>query len=310
MLDHDAGAAGEREVGQQPGDAHPTILGAVRVTFVGREADHRPWVLGAPAGDVVPAFADVGAGLDAVRETRPDVVVVFTPREVDGAALAAETGARTLAVVTDTGFAPGVEDVWTPDGELPSADALPAGYDRVLATDPLLARAAGAWRSAPLPVDDARFADVVAATGEPRVVFCGEPTEWRSYWLPDLVEHYGLVVAAPGEPAFHRATVGLCLRADRRRPEFPAHALLHLAAGRLLLTEPLRPLRGLEPGLDHVEVREPIDALHVLHQVRRRPAAFEHVRLRARIRMEQFRASVLWPRILADLRADVAAYAR
>ncbi|MCW2983160.1 MAG: hypothetical protein JWR63_730 [Conexibacter sp.] len=281
------------------------------MTFVGREADHRPWVLSAPAGDVVPAFVDAAAGLDAVRETRPDAVVVFTPRELDGAALGAETGARTLAVVTDTGFAPGVEDVWTPEGELPAApaDALPAGYDRVLATDPLLARAAGAWRSAPLPVDDARFADVVPATGAPRIVFHGEPTEWRSYWLGDLVEHYGLLHAAPGDPDFDRATVGLCLRADRQAPEFPAHALLHLAAGHLLLTEPLRPLRGLEPGLDHVEVREPIDALHVLHQVRRRPAAFEHVRMRARIRMEQFRASVMWPRILADLQADVAAYA-
>ncbi|HWI72017.1 MAG TPA: hypothetical protein VNT55_08690, partial [Baekduia sp.] len=146
----------------------------------------------------------------------------------------------------------------------------------------------------------------------PRIVFRGAATEWRSFWLPDLVEHYGLVHVEPGAPfddAFAAATVGLCLREDRKLPEFPADALLHLAAGRLLLTEPLRPPRGLEPELDHVEVREPIDALHVLHQVRRRPAAFEHVRLRARIRMEQFRASVVWPRILADLKADVAAYA-
>jgi hypothetical protein len=286
----------------------------VRVTFLGREVDHRPWVLSAPAGDVVPAFVAHDAGVDAVRATRPDAIVVFTPREVDGAALSAETGARTLAVVTGTGFAPGVDDVWSAgDDAVPAAGALPAGYDRVLATDPLLARAAGAWRSAPLPVDDARFAEVVPVTGAPRILFHGEPTEWRSFWLPDLVRHYGLVHVTPGDDgfdaAFAAANVGLCLRADRARPELPATALLHLAAGHLLLTEPLRPPRGLEPGLDHVEVREPIDALHVLHQVRRRPAAFEHVRIRARIRMEQFRASVVWPRILADLDADVAAYA-
>ena len=279
----------------------------MRVTFLGREIDHRPWVMSAPAGDVVPSFVPVGETLDGPA----DVVVVLAPGEVDGAALKEATGdALTLAVVADTGFAPGVEDVWTPDGALAEPPALPAGFDRVLCTDPLLARAAGAWRSAALPVDDARFADVVPASGDPRVVFHGADTEWRSFWLPELVEHYGLVHVAPGDPfddAFAAASVGLCLREDRKRPQFPADALLHLAAGRLLLTEPLRPPRGLEPELDHVEVREPVDALHVLHQVRRRPAAFEHVRIRARIRMELFRASVVWPRILADLKADVAA---
>jgi hypothetical protein len=290
------------------------ILGAVRVTFLGREIDHRPWLLSAPAGDVVPAFVPDDAGIDAVRATRPDAVVVFAP-EPDGAALRAETGALTLAVVTDR-FAPGIDDVWSPEAELPPAPALPQGYDRVLATDPLLARAAGAWRSAPLPVDDARFAEIAASPAPhtpPKIVLAGETTTWRSFWLPDLIEHYGLRQILPGQPldpAFAEATVGLCLRSDRKDPEFPAIALLHLAAGHLLLTEPLRPLRGLEPELDHLEVREPVDALHLLHQVARRPAAFEHVRIRARIRMEQFRASVIWPRILADLKADIAAYGR
>ncbi|HWH95940.1 MAG TPA: hypothetical protein VNT03_18910 [Baekduia sp.] len=288
----------------------------MRVTFLGRPIDHRPWALGAPAGDVVPAFVEHGEGIEAVRATRPDAVVVFTPRETDGAALRAETGALTLAVVTDEGFAPEVADVWSPGSRVPEAPALPVGYDRVLATDPLLARAAGAWRSAPLPVDDALFAETVepapAPHTPPRVVFRGEMTTWRSFWLPEFVEHYGLVHVQPGEPfadAFAQATVGLCVREERDRATFPPDALLHLAAGRLLVTEPLRPLRGLEPDLDHVEVREQVDALHVLHQVCRRPAAFEHVRMRARIRMEQFRASVVWPRVLADLKADVAAYA-
>jgi hypothetical protein len=285
----------------------------MRVTFLGREIDHRPWALSAPAGDWTPAFA---SGIGEVQAS--DAVVVLTPREADAAEVKERAGgALTLAVLDDAGFAPRVEDAWTADA-LPAAPALPAGYDRVLCTDPLLARAAGAWRSAPLPVDDALFAADVAATSAgphtpPRVVFHGEDTTWRSFWLPDLVEHYGLVHVAPGAPfadAYAAADVALCLRTDRDRPQFPAHALLHLAAGRLLITEPLRPPRGLEPGLDHLEVREPIDALHVLHQVRRRPAAFEHVRIRARIRMELYRASVVWPRILADLRADVAAYGR
>lgn len=283
----------------------------MRVAFLGREIDHRPWALSAPARGVTPSF------VTAIDQVDPDadVVVVFGPREVDAAALRDHTGAVTLAVVDEAGFAPGVEDAWTSD-PLPAAQ-LPGGFHRVMVTDPLLARAGAAWRSAPLPVDDGLFVDDVPGLGvgphtPPRIVFRGAETEWRSFWLPDLVEHYGLVHVAPGAPfadAFAEATVGLCLREDRPQAGFPAEALLHLAAGRLLITEPLRPPRGLEAGLDHLEVREPIDALHTLHQVQRRPAAFDHVRIRARIRMEQYRASVVWPRILTDLRADVVAFA-
>jgi hypothetical protein len=291
----------------------------VRVTFLGRETEHRPWILSAPAGDVVPAFVEHPADAPAdellarVRATEPAVVVAFAPREVPGDALA-ETGALTLAVVTDEGFAPSVEDVWRPDAELAPAPRLPAGYDRVLTTDPLLARAAGAWRSAPLPVDDARFdARLALELDEPLPLFVGPTTTWRSFWLSEAVEHYGLRQVELGpeaDAAFATATVGLCLRAERDRPGFPPTALLHLAAGHLLVTEPLRPVRGLEPGLDHIEVREPLELMHLLFGVRKRPAAFDHVRLRGRARMELFRASVIWPRVLADLVADVAAYGR
>ncbi|MCW3003210.1 MAG: hypothetical protein JWQ20_2508 [Conexibacter sp.] len=287
------------------------------MTFLGREIDHRPWILSAAVGDVVPTFVDHPAGaapddlLDAVRATTPDAIVAFTPGDVPADALA-ETGALTLAVVTAT-FAPGVDDVWHVHSDLPAAPALPQGYDRVLTTDPLLARAAGAWRSAPLPVDDARFADAPSAGHELRAVFAGEHTPWRGYWLDEASEHYGLrhlSGAEIGGEEFRDATVGLCLREAREQPAFPATALLHLAAGHLLITEPLRPARGLEPGLDHLEVREPIELMHLLHQVRKRPAAFEHIRLRGRARMELFRASAVWPRVLADLAADVAAYGR
>jgi hypothetical protein len=289
----------------------------VQVTFLGRETEHLPWTLSAPAGEIIPVFVEHPAGasadelLAAVRATEPDVIVAFAPQDVPGDALA-ETGALTLAVVTEA-FAPGVEDVWRPDAELPPAPALPAGYDRVLTTDPLLARAAGAWRSMPLPVDDARFADAPSDDHELRAIFAGEQTPWRSFWLGEAAEHYGLLQLSADEiggAGFADATVGLCLRETREQPGFPPTALLHLAAGHLLITEPLRPARGLEPGLDHLEVREPIELMHLLHQVRKRPAAFEHVRLRGHARMEMFRASAIWPRVLADLAADVAAYGR
>ena len=293
----------------------------MRVTFLGREVEHRPWTLGAPAGDVTPAFVDQRETDDpaklvaAVAATRPDAIVALRPRLLDGATLRAETGALTLAVAgdeLDTHFG---RDVWTvdrpPAGPLPPR---PAGYDRVLATDPLLAREWRAWRSAPLPVDDRFFADPAGGGHAMRLLFLGESTAWRERFLIESKHHYDLSHYAFGldgdelAEVLANTTIGVLVRRDEGVTTFPRTALLHLAAGHLVLTEPLRPPRGLEPGLDHVEVHQPDQLLHHLHQVRKRPGAFEHVRVRGRRRAEAFRASVVWPRLLHDLAADVGAF--
>jgi hypothetical protein len=312
----------------------------VRVTFLGRDVEDRPWTLGAPAGDVVPAFVDhrdtdgPAKIVERVRETRPDVVVALRPRALDGAALRAETGALALAVADDELDTHFGRDVWTVDrppvGEPPDR---PVGYDRVLTTDPQLARAWGAWRSAPLPVDDAFFVGPPAGESpsgrfsrgnrplgrspyDMRLLFLGESTAWRERFLIESKHHYDLSHYAFGlageelREVLENTNIGVLVRRDDGITTFPRTAPLHLAAGHLLFTELLRPPRGLEAGLDHVEVHQPDQLLHHLHQVRKRPGAFEHVRIRGRRRAEAFRGSIAWPRLLRDLVADVGAFGR
>jgi hypothetical protein len=295
---------------------------AMRVTFLGREVEHRPWTLGAAAGDVEPAFVDhretdaAGDVVDRVKATRPDVVIALRPDLVPGDALAAETGALALAVVAEEFDVRWETDVWQPTFPAGEPPPRPAGYDRVLATDPLLAREWGAWRSAPLPVDDAYFLPWRTGERTPRVLFLGESTAWRERWLVEPKHHYDLshyAYGLAGEPlreVLEATNIGVLVRRDVALAAFPPAALLHLAAGHVLLTEPLRPPRGLEPGLDHVEVQAPDQLLHHLHQLRKRPDAFDHVRVRGRERAELFRASVVWPRIVHDLVADVRAFGR
>lgn len=75
--------------------------------------------------------------------------------------------------------------------------------------------------------------------------------------------------------------------------------LAALAAGRLVVSETLG--RGLEPGIDYLEVRAP-EELHTAAQtVSRRPLAFERMRLRGRAKAEAFRASALMGRAAVDL---------
>jgi hypothetical protein len=293
----------------------------VRVAFVGRAVEHGPWTLSAPAADVVPSFVDVRATtppaelLDRLRDASPDVVVVLAPEHVPQGLLG-EIDALKLAVVDE--HVPGIDstDVWHGhvhlDTELPEALR---DYDRVAGTDPTLVRELGLWRSPPLAVDDALFAEELPPFRALHPLFVGESSPAREEWLVNPKHHYELSHYAYGlegdalREVLATHNVGIVLRPTTGHATFPRTAALHLAAGHLLIAEPLRPPRGLEPGLDHLEIDEPSALMHVLYQCALRPAAFDYVRLRGRVRADELRASRIWPRIIADLRADVAAFA-
>ena len=93
-------------------------------------------------------------------------------------------------------------------------------------------------------------------------------------------------------------------------PSFENRVCLHLAAGHLVLTEPLSPTHGLEPGIDYLEFHEP--ATHLAAPAGHARAATRpsgtRVRVRGRRKAEQFRASRVCPRLVADLLADVRAF--
>jgi hypothetical protein len=146
-----------------------------------------------------------------------------------------------------------------------------------------------------------------------RAVCLGESTEYREAFLLlakhfyDL-RHYAFGLA--GErlaQVLGETEVGVAL-ALGPWTGFEPTAALHLASDHLLLAAPLEPPRGLEPGLDHLTFSEPEDLLHLLFEIGNRPAAFEQVRRRGRVRAEEFRASRIWPRVLADLVLDLEAF--
>jgi hypothetical protein len=91
-------------------------------------------------------------------------------------------------------------------------------------------------------------------------------------------------------------------------PSFENRVCLHLAAGQLVVSEPLDPTHGLEPDIDFVEVRNAIELLRVLRAAVRFPAAYERVRVRGRRKAEAFRASHVYPRLIADLFTDLRVF--
>lgn len=296
----------------------------VRVAFVGQRTYFEACAVHHELPGLVPAFVDfrgganVGGMLARLKSFAPHVVVVFRPEILPPGIL---TGLDAAVVGFTTEPLPRAGEPAHPllVSNLTELDAADAGnFDRVICFDPHGWEAAAerlpAWRCMPLPVDDRLFAPVRPARRPPRALFIGFPTEHRQRYLGPVQEDFDIVHYAHGllgedlRAAMRSADIGINLHGARRPLSFENRVLLHLAAGHLLISEPLSPSFGLEPGLDFLEVADAAEFSLRVHEAHAEPEAHHHVRVRGRHKAEQFRASTVWPRVVRDLLDDLAAF--
>jgi hypothetical protein len=76
----------------------------------------------------------------------------------------------------------------------------------------------------------------------------------------------------------------------------------------LVISEPVSPRYGLQPGIDYLEATGPWHLWELVTAAARTPDAFRSVRLSGRRKAERFRASRVYPRVCRDLLADVGAF--
>jgi hypothetical protein len=298
----------------------------LRQAFVGQASFFRACALGDEAPRIRTTFVDFRKGLDpermlaSVEAFRPHAVVVFRP-EIVPAGLFARLRAKTLGFLTEPlpresdGTGTVHEDLARRLWELEHVD--PANFDRVVSFDPHIAATAQAavpvWRSVPLPVADRYYADVRPLRGRRQALFVGRSTPHREWMLTTAKHDHDVLHLAFGvdaddlETLMREHDVAINVH-NQRYLSFENRVCLHLAAGHLVLSEPLDPTHGLEKGLDYVEIDTP-DFLHwQLEQLARFPALHHRVRVRGRLKAELYRASRVYPRLVADLFADVAAF--
>jgi hypothetical protein len=271
----------------------------LRVAFAGPSATFAAHAMHDAVPGVQPRFVDVRAGVDprALRallaDAAPHVVIALAPELLARGAFAG-LRAAVIAVVA-------------PDAPAPD----PGSVDRILRTPG--PGDGPRWRACPLPVDDRLYAPVRSSRRPPRALCVGRSTEHREWVLTPAkhahdVVHYahGLVGVAFGD-ALAAADIGIALHPAPVHG-FPPQALLHLAAGQLLLSERLAPACGLEAGIDFLEIDSRDALVTLLTQLRRRPDSYERVRVRGRLKAEQHRASRVWPRIVRDLLQDLSVF--
>jgi hypothetical protein len=292
------------------------------VAFVGQTTFFQACSLQAPAAGLIPRFFEFRAGGDGeallagLAEFVPHVAVVFRP-EVVPEGLFAELPAVTLGFLSEPlpRGADAHADLQRRLADLRDTDVM--NFDRVVSFDPRIAETAGEilpiWRSLPLPVADRFFAPVTPMAHPPRVLFVGRSTQHREWLLaPAKLEHDVLHVAfGLSGPELvelmHRHDVAINLH-NENYPSFENRVSMHLAAGHLVLSEALDPLHGLEPGIDYLQVDWPYELRRALTVITRFPRVHHRVRVRGRLKAEQFRASHVYPRLIADLLADLDAF--
>jgi hypothetical protein len=297
-----------------------------RLAFVGQGTFFEACSLGPGDHGFATTFVEFRGGAEpgplreALDAFDPDVVVVFRP-EIIPAGLFGGLRARTVGFLTEplprTGAgAPKHDDLERRLWELGHVDR--TNFDRIVAFDPHIAKTADAvlpvWRALPLPVHDAFYAPVRPAPPQgPRTVFVGRSTEHRERLLKEAKDRHELLHLAFGVGfehllevmAAHEVTINIH---NNPYPSFENRVCLHLAAGHLVLSEELSPTHGLEPDIDFLVFETAGQLADVLNALRRQPDAFHKVRVRGRRKAELFRASRVYPRLVRDLEADLAAF--
>jgi len=305
------------------GTAGPTLsAGAtLRVAFVGQGTYFRQCSLESATDGVDPVFLDFRAAanptplLARLQELDPDVVLVFRPEIIPPGLF---DGLRAVTVGYLTEPLPrkrGAEhaDLRARMWWLEQVDA--GSFDRVICFDPLIADSAesvlGVWRSLALPVADSLYMDVKERSRPPRLLFVGRSTEHREELLAPVkrrhpIVHIGHGLIGEQLMRFLRwADVQLNLH-NNPYPSFENRVCIALAAGHLVISEPLSPDHGLKAGEHYLEIRTPSELLALIEELERDPDAFLAVQRAGRLQAERFRASALYPALIRDAVNDVA----
>jgi hypothetical protein len=302
-----------------PADGSP-----LRLVFVGQSTFFEACSLGAALRPyVISSFIEFRSGSDAekmverVQALRPHVVIMYRPELVPAAAFA-PVEALTVGFLTEPLPRSGSDSHADLEHRLVYLASLDRGnFDRIVSFDPLIvgtaSRVATVWRSLPLPVADRYYRRCSPMRPDPRLLFVGRSTAHRERYLGPLKHRFDLLHVAHGagadmvERLFDESDIAVNLH-NEPYPSFENRVSLHLAAGHLVLSEPLSPSHGLEPEIDYLEIRSPAHLEGMVEVIRKTPEAFMGIRVRGRMKAELFRASSVWPRLIHDAVLDVSQY--
>jgi len=253
-------------------------------------------------------------------ELQPDVVIVYKPEMLQSNCLEGVNAARIgwfTEPVTRTDKASVAQNHATRQrwGEGIARDSndlqrrldnakgvVKENYDIFVSFDPLTLPALNEFVSVehafPLPVGDRTFCTTpeTFSTRPRRLTFIGRSTPYRDQFLLPILHEYDPLYICHGlhgndlDYVMANTGIGLNLHNDHY-PNFENRVPIHLARGHLVISEPLSPSHGLEPGQDFVEITSPDELAAVLNNIWDDPEPFRLIAIRGREKAEYFRSS-------------------
>jgi len=281
----------------------------VRVAFVGSEQLLDAFAPAAPVYGLqyqrirargAPGVEPAGS---ALKRFRPHVTVIFDPPSI-AEDVELEAIGTMLGVLVD-----GVRGNEGISG-LPQLDRL-VSFDPSLTGERIEGQVV--WRSMPPPVSDAYFAQVRPLHRAPRAMSLGASSEHREAILMPAKHHYDVLQLIHGVSGrelvqlLSEYDVGLYVARDSGGG-FGHEALVHLAAGQLLIADATEPAYGLERNIDYLHVSSADELVWFLERLGRFPEMYQRIRMRGRLKAEQYRASRLFKRVICDLMLDTRAF--
>jgi hypothetical protein len=304
----------------------PPADAPLRLAFVGQQTFFRACAWEEDSARATTTFIEFRDGRDPdllreqVQAFAPHAIVVFRPETVPAGVLAdfpvPVLGFLTEPISRTTG---GGASHWDLEQRRQATARMDrANVDRIVSFDPLIVptvdEVMAVWRSLPIPVADRLYRPVRrggAAAG--RMLFVGRSTVHRERFLRDVKHRFDCLHVAFGiqvgelERLLDRHEITFNIH-NEPYPSFENRVLLHLAAAHLVISEPLSPTHGLEPGFDFVEIDDPDALTDVAARAVADPEAFLPIRVRGRQKAELVRASRVWPALVRDLFADLRAF--
>lgn len=267
-----------------------------------------------PTGDAQPfrserflidARSDPSEALERLESFQSDVVVVLDPAALEPDAVRHLPG-TTLGVLPEL----------PADGRRAAACAR---LDRLVCFQPAhTGTPVGCqeiWRAVPPPVSDAFFRESRPVSRSHRAIAIGVSTSHREAMLMPAKHHHDVLQVIHGIDGemlmalLEEYEVGIHVN-HRRGGGFDWAVGAHLAAGQILLSEPLAPAHGLETNLDYLRFESPEDLVLMLDRLASFPEMHRSVQVRGHLKAETFRASRIFGRLVHDLLHDVAAFGR
>jgi len=262
------------------------------------------------------SFRDFRAGADPgplrqwLEQWAPDVIVMFRPEIVPPGSFQGLEAVR-IGYLTEPlprqGAASTHPDLLQRLRWLEGIDR--RNFDLVVCFDPLIADTASrtipVWRCQPLPVADFLFGDSQSIEGDEPALLIGRPTPARERWLAELRPDREILHIGHGlhgerlASILKRHPIHLNLH-NNPYPTFENRVSIALAAGQLVISEPLSPDHGLKDGRELVIASKPTELPDISRQIRAQPQLFEELARAGRAAAEQLRASSVFARLVAE----------